>query len=227
MLKKNYALLVVAALLTASAAMAATPLGVPYAQLRQGDVSLGLDYGYAEFDGPVGTSARSNTFLANLAYGVADNVQIHGLAGIADAKGEDGFDASYDWAYGFKTKITLADQGEVKFGLATQMLWSEVDDRYTRGPLAGLKAEVDGFEIKVAPGASYEAMDNLQIYGGPMLHIVNSKESNPAYYASHNDREVGFFVGAQYEIADNISLLGEWQWTCDLDMVGVSVGYRF
>ncbi|GEM_PF-2645354 len=231
MLKKNYVLLVIAALVMASTtAVALGPLGAPNAQLRQGQYSVGVDYGYTEHD--IGTGGRgtfrTNAFLANLGYGVADNVEIYGLIGMADGTifgAADQFDASYDFAYGLGTKITLLDQGEIQWGMVTQMSWFDLDDSYIdRQTDNRVSEEVDGFEVKVGVGPTYTAMEGLHIYGGPMLHVLNQKWDDGF---SYNDREVGIFAGVDYEIMDNISLLGEYQWTCDMEMVGVSVGFKF
>ena len=130
--------------------------------------------------------AESDMILANLGYGVFDYLEVFVLLGMDDLSLDEGpLDSDDELAYGFGTKATLYDDGNLKFGVLIQMSWSSFDGDYTEierifEPDFGIDEtvpttadwEMDYYQLKFAIGPSYKLTDALSIYGGPFYHLV-------------------------------------------------------
>ncbi len=126
-------------------------------------------------------------YLANLSYGVSDNLEVALLLGMADFEiGDDGgFDGSSEFAYGFGVKATFYEEANLKLGALLQMTFSSADDSADdeevfvpddEGPIVVPTKEtfdIDYYQLKIAVGPSYELSEGISVYGGPFYHMVS------------------------------------------------------
>lgn len=126
-------------------------------------------------------------YLANLSYGVSDNLEVALLLGMADFSiGDDGgFDGSSEFAYGFGVKATFYEEANLKLGALLQMTFSSADDSADDeevfepdddDPVVVPTKEtfdIDYYQLKIAVGPSYELTEGISVYGGPFYHMVS------------------------------------------------------
>ena len=229
MVRKFY-LAVVVAVLGGGVVFAGSPLGAPAASLVRGQWSLGADYGFmdADIDTDLAdvSGFESNTILANLGYGIADNWELYGLLGFADGE-VGGFDSDYEEAYGFGAKVTLSESPKWKWGAVYQMLWVNPEDT-----VGGVDVEADIYDIKAAFGPTYKINECWDIYGGPMVYYIAGDVDAGFGPVTANtdvdqDVQVGAYGGIGVDLTDDWALVGEYQWTQDVDMIGASLHFKF
>ena len=150
--------------------------------------NLGSGWGVCDFTEYRVESLRTNMFLGSLDYGLCDNWDIFGHVGIADGKDEmvealgcgrpgkkyRDFDGDYETAWGFGTRATICEDGELTWGGLFQITWSNPDDSGVRlrgDPNFSGDLELDFWQIQIAVGPTLQ-LDGLSIYGGPFLHFV-------------------------------------------------------
>ena len=215
--------------LFSSPIFASSPLGPPVAGLNKGQFRVGVDYGSmkGDIDTKLGEvkDFESNTVLANLGYGISDNVEVYGLIGGSDGD-VDSFDSGFEPAYGFGVKATITEEQNLSWGLVYQMLWVNPEDK-----ISGVDVEVNAYDIKAAIGPSYNA-DGFHIYGGPMLHYIagdidGSIGGLSAKADIDQDVQIGGYVGLGLDLAENMVLMGEYQYTHDVETIGVSLCLKF
>jgi len=206
------------------------------------------DYSKFEIDG-----LESNMVLGQLAYGVHDNWDafVHlGAGDAADEIAEDpasgtgatytGLDGSLGIAWGFGTRVTFWEDGDVTWGGLFQTTWSDPDesDVKLKGDSAFTgDADLDFWEVQVAIGPTVE-VDGVSLYGGPFLHFVggdldiNGQTTTGGTItttASQDIREqshIGGYVGAQWNVNDNTCAHVEVQFTGDAWAAGVGAIWR-
>ena len=235
--------------LWSSAALALAPMGPPMASLQQGQYSAGVDYSYSEMDVEVSgfgltvtqKDVETNMIFANLGYGVVPNLEVFVRLGAANADFQ-GFSGDTQFAYGFGTKATFAQAGNLTWGGLFQMSWLNSEDSGTLiidGHTATGTAEIDAYEIQIAVGPTYE-VQGCRIYGGPFLHFIggdfdlSGTVTGPVVSGSgsfsfdvEQESEFGGFVGAQFDLAQNTSLCVEYQLTGDAWAIGTGIVWRF
>jgi len=229
--RKRMLLLVVAlmvAVLWSSAAWALRPMGPPMAGLKQSQMSVGFDFSWSkmnlEADGGTAEDVESLAYLANLGYGIADNWEAFirlGLAGITvdnDEPGEEDFEGDNQFAYGFGTKVTFAEDDALTWGGLFQIDWTKSEDS---------DVEIDSYGIQIAAGPTYQ-MEGMGLYGGPFLHFVGGEVDTPGGTIDIEQESIfGGYVGAQFDIAENASWNIEYQLTGDASGIGVGIVWRF
>lgn len=130
----------------------------------------------------------SNMFLGSVEYGICDNWNVFGHVGAADAEDEmketlecgrpgnryQDFSGDFDTVWGFGTRATFCQDGNLTWGGLFQMTWSNPDDSDVKlrgDPSFSGDLELDFWEIQVAIGPTLQ-LDGISIYGGPFLHFV-------------------------------------------------------
>ncbi|MBN2020592.1 MAG: hypothetical protein JW749_10260 [Sedimentisphaerales bacterium] len=159
------------ALVCASAANAVGPLGPPMAGLKQGQSAVAIEYGYSRSDIEISDAGinetidniKSNAFIVQPGLGVTDDLETYALLGFADAKFK-GFDDNYDFTYGFGTKLTFMKQTNVSWGAIFEMDWRSIEDS---------GADIDYYEMTIVVGPTIHITDTFRIYGGPFYYILN------------------------------------------------------
>ncbi|HSV26300.1 MAG TPA: hypothetical protein VLH60_00250 [Sedimentisphaerales bacterium] len=240
---------------------------------------------YAEFDGgvlvyddgdtlePRRVTAEDVTTQRNqmvLGYGVMDQWEVYGTIGVADIKSSvkerwwDGmgydtdkysFNFDNDLAWGLGTRVTVAQQDNVKWGVSAQMNWidTSIGDKYSGAfPLeeewVGVwserwRTEVEAVELLIAFGATVD-MAGWKLYGGPYYyHLSGDMKTTYTYTADNQDGWVevsrekyksdaeasrfGGFVGAIFDLTENSKLTTEFNMHGDGWGSGASIMFTF
>jgi hypothetical protein len=245
----NRRFLVVSGLLAAIAcaplALGAGPLGPPTATLKQGQFGIALEYAYndSDLELSLGTDdttwkgAISNTFLAQLGYGLTDDWEIYAPLGAANLKDVD-LDCSYEFAYGFGTKITFEKTENTSWGLLFEIGWRKNNDSgivdLTDLGLGFTTYTVDFTynEIVVAVGPTWNVAEGMRVYGGPFFYVLEGDADVEAVGVDETldvgqKPMFGGYVGVELDLCPNSSWYGEFQYTNDMMVFGTGVGWKF
>ncbi|MBL7185056.1 MAG: hypothetical protein ISS70_01920 [Phycisphaerae bacterium] len=207
----------------------------------------------------------TNIILGSLGFGISDSWDVFVSVGAADAEDDiteelaggavgnryTGFDSSYEIAYGFGSRATFWEDGDITWGGLFQILWQNPDGSVDLGaftdPIARTgaftltgDAELDFWELQVAVGPTWEG-DNFRVYGGPFLHIVDGDididtagvDAADAPWRVVSSGEVeeasrfGGYAGAQWLMSENTIANLEIQVTADAWAVGLGAVWKF
>ena len=198
----------------------------------------------------------SNMFLGSLGYGVCENWDTFVYAGAAGNKDEItetlasgssgnqyyGASSDYEAAWGFGTRVTFCQDGNLTWGGLFQMVWSSVDSSNLKlrgDPVFSGDLELDFWEIQIAAGPTLQ-LDGFSIYGGPFLHFVKGDMSLEGTTVNmgttqrvmsnadiREESNFGAYVGAQWDIDENTSWYAEGQFTGDALGFGAGVVWKF
>ncbi|MBN2130001.1 MAG: hypothetical protein JW741_10915 [Sedimentisphaerales bacterium] len=221
---------------------------------------------------------ESNMFFATLGYGVMDNWEFYVQLGVANAEfdkietddpndpGDDniGFEGDYGFAYGFGTKYTFWEQMEgLTWGVLFQMKWINSEDTLKGSDFEEGEGyyfetwsddlELDYYEMQIAVGPTWQAMDGLCIYGGPFVHLVSGdldvdyseswavydnpegtgtpidegSESGSDSGDLEEESSFGGYVGAQFDVTEQMQVFAEVMFTGDAWGFGIGGGWVF
>jgi len=188
------------------------------------------DYGYYYYSGDAPSfklKTKMNKIYARLGYGIMDNWEAFVRLGGANIDveadpfgwGTDEFDGGNGFAFGFGTKVTLYESGDLRVGALAQMSWAESDaklcgqytdyDDYDEwySESWSAEAELEITEIQVAVGPAYNLMEGVLIYGGPFLHFVDGDVEGKASWNEHESDWWGWWaetsdVDVSYDIKE-------------------------
>lgn len=255
-MRKMLLLIVVLAVVCfhSSLALALSPMGPPTAGLRQGQFRAGVDYSYSKMDiklnegsSPGGGPAfsmndlKNHFVLANLGYGIADNVEFSFRIGGGSARDSERGGISFKtkapkvgngYVIGFGTKATFVKQNNIEWGGLFQLLWCEADAVATAGG-SSWTSSIGLWEIQLAVGPTYKLNDNVSIYGGPFFHIIDGRFS--AYrqagtgninYDLDEGSLFGGYIGTNIKITSNADFRIEYQHTAVSDAIGMSLLFK-
>lgn len=198
----------------------------------------------------------SNMFLGSLGYGICDTWDAFVHVGAGDAKDDvaeilgcgrsgnryQGLDGDYGLVWGFGTRATFGQEGNLTWGGLFQMTWSDPD-----GGGVGLRGdpnfsgdvELDFWEIQIAAGPTLQ-FDGFSIYGGPFFHFVKGDMDlkgstvdagvTQLVESSANIREksrFGGYGGVQWDITENAYWYTECQFTDNAWGLGTGVVCEF
>jgi len=211
--------------LSGSAAMAIAPLGTPTSDLKAGQFGLGVDYAYdstkVKIDS-VTDRLKTNTVLANLGFGVTDDLKGFLRFGIGDGK-MDEFNGDYKFAWGFGAKYTFLKQDKLDWGALFQMNWLRSEDT-----IAGDTVKLRPYDITVAVGPNYEICENVSIYGGPLLQWIRGSISSAGEAGGIREKSMfGGYIGSQVALCPNTALYGEYQYTFNGWGIGTGITWKF
>lgn len=201
----------------------------------------------------------TNMVLGSLGFGVSDSWDVFVSVGGADAEDDitgelaggavgnqyTGFDSSYEIAYGFGSRATFWEDGDVTWGGLFQIIWQNpdgsIDLKAANDPTFTLTgdAELDFWELQIAAGPTWEG-DNFRVYGGPFLHIVDGDVDMDTtgfdgaatwQVISNGDvreaSQFGGYAGAQWLMYENTIANVEVQFTSDAWAVGIGAVWKF
>lgn len=158
----------------------------------------------------------------------------------------NGFDGSYGFSWGVGTRATFYRINNITLGGTLQVNWtnpdqSDVTDMNDTN-FSG-KAEIKYWEVQLAVGPAIE-FDFVRIYGGPFLNYIDGdieisgdsqtttlmlpqplKESSSLEI--DNNTQFGGFLGAQWNLGNNITLITEGQAANDGWNIGISSSWKF
>jgi hypothetical protein len=158
------------------------------------------------------------------------------------------FDSSYGFAWGVGTRATFCRSGPWSFGGLAQVTWFDPGDsdiEYSDPiiPPEGQtitqvgKASIDFWQTQVSLAVAYEA-EGIRIWGGPFVQfiegdferrgsiLVDGEDFGDSFRASGDIREesqIGGFLGASWNVAEQWTLWGEGQITGDSWLIGVGI----
>ena len=189
-------------------------------------------------------------FYANFGMGMGKDSELFFIVGAAKAKPDkhdnDDNIAGYIGAsdenllLGIGAKINFYKTANCKWGVLTQMSWTDFDfdgKSYTLdGYNLDVSADIEVFEVQVAIGPSYKLNPNVLLYGGPFLHFLNGDVelkgsidgiSGGVETDIEEDSIFGGYIGTSIELAKNTNINFEFQLTGAGQGVGVSLRHRF
>lgn len=209
------------------------------------------DYTRYEIEG-----LESNMIFGIVSYGVQDNLDVFVRLGAADAADEiaedpasgtgatyTGLDGGLGFGWGFGTRATFWQDGDVTWGALFQATWLDPDDSdidLTGDPAFTGTADFEWWEVQIAAGPTVQ-FDDFRVYGGPFVHFVggdldiDGQDATPVVpgttltTATQDLREeslFGGYVGAQWLMAGNATCNIEFQVTGDAWAVGVGAVWR-
>jgi len=199
---------------------------------------------------------KSNIIMGRVGYGISDNWDAFVRLGIADGKDDidqiypdsathqfKGFDGDFGFAWGFGTKATFWEDYKITWGGLFQITWLDPDDgdiSLSGDPEFSATADIDFWEVQIALGPTWQAYDNLSVYGGPFLHFLNGDldisgkgvdmgdESRMEISGDiEEESQFGGFVGASWDVRKDISCYLEGQITGDAWGIGIGAVRRF
>jgi hypothetical protein len=220
------------------------PLGPPTASLKKGQFGIAVEYARSRSDWEVtgstivGTMSgvESDMFIAQPAYGLTDDWEIYALLGVSNAEWKD-FHGSYEFAYGFGTKVTFEKTENTAWGLLFELQWNKSKDTGVNS-LADVNSTSAGsidiayYDITIALGPTWKVTEDFRLYGGPFFYVlegdidVKSGGTNLSSNLSE-DTLFGGYVGAEFDICPNSSWYGEFRFTGDMMVFGTGIGWRF
>jgi hypothetical protein len=268
----------------ALAPMGKPTAGLNQGQFRAGvdysysEMDLELDADDPIDDGTI-KDLESNMVFANLAYGVMSNWEAFIQLGVANAEFDKvryddgevasgiGFNGDYGFAWGFGTKYTFWEQMEnLHWGILFQMKWIDSEDTLRESEVEDLGEgvweieqfsadfEFDYYEMQIALGPTWEAMEGLCVYGGPFLHMVSgdldaratgttatydnpdgtgTPLTGPTAFSEKESNDIeeestfGGYVGAELDVTEQMKVFAEVMFTGDAWGIGVGGGWLF
>jgi hypothetical protein len=241
-MEKRIIVMLVAVLFFSIPSFGLSFMGPPKAGLEQGQFGVGVNYSYSEMDLEVSgygfswtEDVETNLLFADIGYGIMDKWDGYARVGLVKVEAED-FDGDNEFAYGFGTRVTLAEEENISWGALFQIGWYEGDDSVT-GFIPGYgivtaDQDIDVYEMQIAIGPTYEA-DKMRIYGGPFLHLLDGDYDADITgvadlsFDVEQESEFGGYIGAQFDIAENAIAGVEFQFTGDAWAITGGIGWGF
>jgi hypothetical protein len=152
-------------------------------------------------------------------------------------------DSGFALAWGVGSRMTFAETGDIAWGTILQMTWldpKESKSSWTNDAYVDVDATIDlsFWEIQLAAGPTLN-LGNTWIYGGPFLYFARGDLDVQGTWtdmsitgpiqANHDLREdanFGGYGGIQFNMAENICLYAEGQFTGDGWGVGSGIAWR-
>lgn len=166
-------------------------------------------------------------------------------AGGIDGWEYNDFEGGYGLSWGIGTRATFFKQENTTWGATFQANWINPGDSDITGSNVNTgvafsgNAEINYWEIQIAIGPTVE-FENIRVYAGPFLHFVNgdlelsgtaATEPIPTNMELSNDireeSQLGGFLGAQWNLGNNNTLVTEVQFTGDAWGVGIGAAWKF
>lgn len=185
---------------------------------------------------------------ANVGYGIRDNVEGFVRVGKMNTEFSGDFfsSASRDYngdsgdAIGLGAKVTLYEKDRLKLGGLLQMSWGSSEADWANATSTE-SITLDVFEMQVALGATYQATQKTEIYGGPFWHFIGFSGSdadgrktlsNPsqgeeaissADYDLDDIHNFGGYLGARIRLLKDTYCCVEYQHTPSAQAIGLSL----
>ncbi|OHB61391.1 MAG: hypothetical protein A2167_03005 [Planctomycetes bacterium RBG_13_46_10] len=243
--------------LCSSEVMGLDMLGPPASTLVKGETSIGLAYFTGQMDLDVEMTSSSSVLargqfdgvkqqraFVDISHGITDNIDIFGRIGgsrleIHEYAWFDGsdhiFDGDMGLAIGGGLRGTIYEHNSTKFGAVGLLNWSRTEDQ--RQAVFGqpyTSATIDYYELMLALGVVHQLSQNVNIYGGPFLYWLkgdlDGKGTDSPMKLSgdiEEDGNFGGYVGGEFKVTDNWSLLAEFQLANAASGFGISGVWRF
>ena len=219
--------IILIAVLFCCPALSLTYMGSPSSDVKQGEFFLGFDYSNSELDfefSNVGSrgildDVDIDLYMGRAGIGIFDGLEIFGRFGVGEIEA-----LGNESAWGAGARATVADKGDVSWGVLFQLLSLQADKTGNIGG-ATLNGDFDIYEYQLAIGPTFHDT----IYFGPFFHFVDGDAKLAGYgpVDVEQESELGLFVGFFWELGDNTTLNIEFQGTDDAKMGGISLVHKF
>jgi len=183
----------------------------------------------------------SQYVLADIGYGIAENVEFSFLIGGGSAKVKEPGGLSFETALprlgngyviGFGTKATFLEKPDIEWGGLFQLLWAEAEGRAIAGG-GPWSASIGMWEIQIAAGPTYKLNENVSLYGGPFLHIIDGRfkayriaGTGAIRYDLDEGSAFGGYVGTKIKVTSNADFFIEYQHTATADAIGMNLSFK-
>ena len=219
--------IILIAVLFCCPAWSLTYMGSPSSNVKQGQLFLGFDYSNSELDFEFSNAGSRgilddvdiDLYMGRAGIGVFDGLEVFGRFGVGEIEA-----LGNESAWGAGTRATIAESGNVSWGVLFQLMSLQADDTGNIGG-AALNGDFDIYEYQLAIGPTF----NDTVYFGPFFHFVDG-DADLAGYGSvdiEQESEFGLFVGVMWELGDDTTLNIEFQGTDDAKMGGISLVHKF
>ena len=190
----------------------------------------------------------------NIGHGIRDNWEIYVQLGFADTKEKEkwfneekgqwyrwlSYNPDPDFAFGWGTRITLLEQGNMKWGASAQMNFhdAELEERKPSYDYYYFKesTELETWDILIAAGPTVD-MGGWKLYGGGFFYDFQGDISwkgstrSGSYWKGNYDFEAdgnfGGFVGTYFTLYDTFDITTEFSATTDSWSIGFGVSGKF
>ncbi len=236
-------------------------LGADYS-LSEVDLKLSNVKGTSFFTAGTADDVDMNFILGKLSYGLNQNWEVFVGLGTsktdyeATASRQIGLDTrtdkvTLDGDFGFAAQIgaktTFYKDGPLSLGVLAQLTWSAMDgtykdiewingvlDEWGEGDL-----DADIYLIQVAPGASYQLMKNISVYGGPLFQWITGDgdakitKGTSGFLGDTGSGDIkqdsvfGGWVGLNADIYKNLAGNIEFQATGGSTTIGVGLNLKY
>ena len=233
-------------------------IGTPTAELDQGQWNIGFNYTYISMDLDDTTMKEAGSsdkieindnnvqrYYGTIGYGLTDMWEAYIQVGLADVKARfrdaedptddwDGFNFDNDFAWGWGTKYTFHDQGDVCWGASLQMNFLDTswDDS---GSNWEDQIDYESYDLIIAVGPTVD-MGGWNLYGGPFYYMLDGDldasgiDMGTPYKASgdlEEDGSFGGFVGAQCMLMEKYCMTTELSFSGGGFAIGAGLSVPF
>jgi len=162
----------------------------------------------------------------------------------------------YKFAWGLGTKFTFLKQENIDWGVLFQIGWLKTEGSESGSEVDGFDTytwednfKLSVYDMEIAVGPTWKAAEGLSIYGGPFFNLVNGSidddwTETDTYDNGDDPPEIetdsgsesadvkqksifGGYVGAQFDLSENASVFGEFQFTGGAMTFATGVGWKF
>jgi len=186
---------------------------------------------------------------ANLGYGITNNLEAFLRLGAADADWRD--DGDTHFSFGLRTGITFYQKDAFQLSVLAQYGWVESEFGSlpfttmvgsTPYPLV-MSGRLTMHEVQIAMGPTYELTEGISLYGGGLFHFMDGsldlkgsatttgipqfRYDLDSSYDIDRVTELGVYIGARIEAANEISYSIEYQHTNSSHATAMRLLWRF
>jgi len=230
-------------------------IGNPTAELNQNQWNVGFNFTYITMDLDDTTVKEDGLseklkindnnvqrYYGTIGYGLTDAWDVYVQLGLADVKarfedpnGESsGLNFDNDFAWGWGTKYTFSEQGDICWGVSVQMNF--LDTSWDDNGIDWKETiDYEAYDLIVAVGPSVD-MGGWNLYGGPFYYMLDGDldgsgyDDVGAYKASadlQEDSNFGGFIGAQCIMMEKYNMTTEFAFSGSGWAVGAGVTVPF
>jgi hypothetical protein len=203
-------------------------MGPPKSGLDCGNWGFGAAYFASEEDleldfmGLSIDDLETQRYYGWISFAPVQGMELYARLGSIDVEFDDlDIDDNSNFIGTLGTKVTFIEGDALDWGVLAQWGISEIKDV----DIIGTETDVEFDEIQVAAGPTV-TFGNIKIYGGPMFYSFDG-EIDEFNVDLEEDSGFGGYVGAVFELGNNMALHTEGVFTGGGYGIGVNIGWEF